>query len=111
MQRPLKPTLTDIDDLARALPFVTNSRTNCLYIWRKLKMFQCMDVDVLKWWSNHEEKLPQWSQVCKNVLLQPSSAAAERVFSILESSFNKKQTHSLQDYICASVMLQYNNRK
>ena len=71
-----------------------------------------MDVDVLKWWSNHEEELPQWSQVCKNVLLlQPSSAATERVFSILESSFNKKQTHSLQDYICASVMLQYNNRK
>ncbi len=58
-----------------------------------------MDVDVLKWWSNHEEELPQWSQVCKNVLLlQPSSAATERVFSILESSFNKKQTHSLQDY-------------
>ncbi len=63
-----------------------------------------MDVDVLKWWSNHEEELPQWSQVCKNVLLlQPSSAAAERVFSILESSFNKKQTHSLQDYIIMCI--------
>ncbi len=34
---------------------------------------------------------------------------AERVFSILESSFNKKQTHSLQDYICASVMLPENS--
>ena len=47
---------------------------------------------------------------CKNVLLvQPSSAAAERVFSILSSSFTERQTSSLEDYIETSVMLQYNN--
>ena len=35
---------------------------------------------------------------------QPSSAAAERVFSILNSSFNDQQEHTLVDYLQASVM-------
>ena len=44
----------------------------------------------------------------KVFLLQPSSAAAERVFSVLKNSFGEQQIHSLQDYIESSVMLQYN---
>ena len=40
--------------------------------------------------------------------MQPSSAAAERVFSLLNNSFNAKQRSSLEDYIEGSVMLQYN---
>ena len=46
----------------------------------------------------------------KLLLVQTSSAAAERVFSILNSSFNDLQEHALVDYLQASVMLQYNNR-
>ena len=42
------------------------------------------------------------------LLVQPSSAAAERVFSLLQNSFSKGQTSALQDYIQISVMLQYN---
>ena len=38
---------------------------------------------------------------------QPSSAAAERVFSILQR-FTAQQQSSLEDYIELSVMLQYN---
>ena len=53
--------------------------------------------------------LPNWSSICKSVLLvQPSSATAERVFSILTNSFTDRQEHSLKDYIETSVMLQYN---
>ena len=41
-----------------------------------------LDVDKLDWWKQHETELPLWSSSCKSVLLiQPSSAAAERVFS------------------------------
>ena len=40
--------------------------------------------------------------------LARKSAASERVFSILNNSFNTKQQQSLQDLIEASVMLQYN---
>ena len=36
-----------------------------------------------------------------------SSAAAERVFSVLQST---KQNVSLEDYICTSVMLQCNHK-
>ena len=42
--------------------------------------------------------------------IQPSSAAAERVFSLLQSSFGKQQEQSLEDYIELSVMMQYNYR-
>ena len=39
--------------------------------------------------------------VCKLVsLLQPSSATADRVFSLLENSFCKRQERSMQDYVC-----------
>ena len=50
------------------------------------------------------------SAVVKVLLVQPSSAAAERVFSILNSSFNDSQEHALVDYFQACVMLQNNNR-
>ena len=67
------------------------------------------EIDKLQWWQIHEKDLPKWSSVCKQVLLiQPSSAAAERVFSLLTNSFNDRQNRSLEDYIEASIMLQYN---
>ena len=43
------------------------------------------------------------------LLLQPSSAAAERVFSLLSNSFKENQQNAL-DYISTSVMLQYNSK-
>ena len=52
------------------------------------------------------------ASACKRVLLlQPSSAAAERVFSILSNSFNSQQESSLEDYTELSVILQYNKWK
>ena len=49
-------------------------------------------------------------QFIKVLLVQPSSAAAERVFSILNSSFNDSQEHALVNYLQACVMLRYSNR-
>ena len=37
--------------------------------------------------------------------VQPSSAAAERVFSLLQISFTKRQQSSLEDYDSLSVMM------
>ena len=66
----------------------------------------------LKWWQSNAEALPNWSRLAKKiVLLQPSSSSVERVFSLLKSTFGDQQDQSLQDYIQASLMLQYNNRK
>ena len=60
------------------------------------------------WWKRNEKMLPNWSSTCKSVLLvQPSSATAERVFSILSNSFTDRlKEHSLKDYIETSVILQ-----
>ena len=41
---------------------------------------------------------------CQTTLIQPSSAAAERVFSLLVNSFNSNQESALEYYIQASVM-------
>ena len=71
----------------------------------------CED-DKLTWWANHKDTLPHWSSLVKKLLLiQPSSASAERVFSLLTNAFGSQQESSLQDYLEASVMLRYNNAK
>ena len=41
-------------------------------------------------------------------IVQPSSSAAERVFSLLQNSFSHQQRSSLEDYISVSVVLQLN---
>ena len=49
---------------------------------------------------------------CKTALLiQPSSAAAERVSSLLSNSFKENQARALEDYIETSIMLQYSRVK
>ena len=68
-------------------------------------------IDNLQWWKQNESALPCWAAAARKVfLVQPSSAASERVFSLLKSSFNPQQLSSLQDYIEASLMPQYNTR-
>lgn len=53
----------------------------------------------------------QWSAAaCQILLVQPSSAATECVFSIINNSFGEQQQLPLEDYIEASVQLQYNRR-
>ena len=67
------------------------------------------DADPINWWKKNAAALPLWSAAAaKAMLLQPSSAAAERVFSLLRNSFGEQQEAALQDYIEASLMLQHN---
>ena len=69
------------------------------------------DLDPLELWERKAQYLPPWVAAGRNiVLVQPSSAAAERVFSLLKASFNERQDHALQDYLETSLMLQYNKR-
>ena len=75
----------------------------------------CEDVDsshdVCTFWKNRKQTLPHWSAAaCKVAVIQPSSAAAERVFSVLNGSFSDTQNSSLQNLIETSVMLQFNKR-
>ena len=109
----MKPTAAEVDSL-KAFPFL-----DCAVLLRNLKaelgiyLAKAADVspetDTLLWWQNHSTYLPYWSSALKDVLLvQPSSAAAERVFSLLKASFGPQQDSSLQDYVQSALMLQYN---
>ena len=109
----LRPTATDIDSLS-TFSFFSSSTINCLkeelptYLAKAANVDPSMDI--LKWWKQHSPELPHWSAAAQNVfLIQPSSAAAEWVFSILNRSFDESQTNSLEDYVEATVMLQYNH--
>ena len=67
------------------------------------------ELDVMLFWRQHRLSLPHWSQLAFIVaLFQPSSAAAERVFSMMEAQFDDTQSNALEDYRAASVMLRYN---
>ena len=67
---------------------------------------------ICEFWKHHVDTLPHWSAAASKVaVLQPSSAAAERVFSILNRSFNDAQNHTLQDLVETSVMMQFNDHE
>ena len=66
----------------------------------------------LAWWAAHSDTLPHWAGVVKKLLvIQPSSASAERVFGLLKNAFNDQQDNALEDYLEVSVMIRYNNAK
>ena len=45
----------------------------------------------LAWWAALSDTLPHWADVVKKLLvIQPSSASAERVFSLLKIVFNNQ---------------------
>jgi len=55
------------------------------------------DISCLEWWKLNEQGLPCWSAAAKKLLLvQPSSASEEWVFSLLNYPFS---FHGLQDYV------------
>ena len=70
--------------------------------------------NVLYYYKQRKDKLPEWFKAAKLlVLLQPSSAAAERVFSLLEIFFSKKGLRGsvLSDAINATIKLMSHDRK
>lgn len=111
----MKPTASSVDQALSCIPFLDASERDKLkeelptYIARVADVDK--DFDPLEWWKLNAPMLPYWSAAAKKILLvQPSSAAAEQVFSLLKASFGEQQESSLQDYIESSLMLQYNKR-
>ena len=109
----MKPDCAAVDSLS-AFPFLENTTLVSLKSELPQYMSAAEDVDPtyspLEFWKNHELSLPAWATAARKVLLvQPSSAASERVFSLLKNSFGDQQQCALQDYIETSLMLQYNN--
>lgn len=67
---------------------------------------------VLEFWRSQGTKMPAWRKAAKIAFaIPPTSAASERVFSLLEAMFGKDQDRSLGDLIQGALMLRYNKRK
>lgn len=109
----LRPTAGDLDKLSH-LPFL-KPKIPSLKAELPSVLAACEgvhhSVNPIDWWKSHGEQFKTWLEAFKLVLLvQPSSASVERVFSLLANSFTSQQESSLEDYIQLSVMLQYNYR-
>ena len=64
----------------------------------------------LQWWKE-QGMLPAWQSAAKLVFaMLPSSAPAERVFSLMQASISRLQRRMLNDQLEVSLMLQYNRR-
>jgi hypothetical protein len=66
---------------------------------------------VLQFWRSHATEMPHWAEAARIVFsMAPSSAACERVFSLLASMLDSNQRRALMDFVEGSLMLNYNNR-
>lgn len=67
-------------------------------------------ISISEFWARQElSAIPSWYRISRDILLVvPSSATVERVFSILTQGFSPSQQNALQDYQFASTMLKYN---
>ena len=109
----MQPVAADVDTLS-CFPFLKDESTLSAFKGELATYLVkaedvTSNVDLLPWWKNTEAELPTWASAMKKLLLvQPSSASAERVFSLLNNYFNYKQFYTLEDYVETSIMLQFN---
>lgn len=66
---------------------------------------------IVSFWKKNYSKLSKLSEWARYVFTLPtSSAAVERLFSMLKLSFTSLQNASLEDYIKLALILRYNGR-
>jgi len=67
---------------------------------------------LLLWWRTHHPRMPAWAEAARIAFaLTCTSAASERVFSLVEGMFGTDQLQTLADQLQGSVMLRYNKRQ
>ena len=83
----LRPTPANVEALRQFLFLDSNDVINDLvtelpnYLAAAQDVIMPWEEDKVKWWRQQSDNLPHWSSaVMKVLLVQPSSAAAERVF-------------------------------
>ena len=110
-----RPNALAIDQALSTIPFLNTQELDGLKAELPAYLARAADTDqqfdILEWWRRNAPDLPKWSAAAKRIfLIQPSSAASERVFSLLKNSFGAQQDNALKDYVEASLMLQFNKR-
>ena len=115
-----RPTAADVERIGDVPFFNTNDVIQSLkdelptYLAKAAAINDAFDdvfSDSIKWWADLSLDLSSWSSAVQKVVLgQPSSAAAERVFSLLVTMFGDQQHDALEDYAEADRMLRVNDR-
>ena len=85
--REMNPTAASVDESLSCIPFFDANEREKLKEELPTYLAKAVDIDrdfdQLQWWKLHTATLPNWSAAAKKIILiQPSSAAAERVFSL-----------------------------
>jgi hypothetical protein len=113
----------DIRPLLRKVSFLRedgNRVNEMLAEWneyrRRVDIAHCtaeMDPERIRsFWETNAEGLPCFFAAAQDLILgQPSSAAAERVFSVLKNVLGEQQYAALKDYVEFLVMVRYNDKK
>ena len=67
---------------------------------------------VLAFYRAYNPRFPTWAKAARIIFaMAPSSAASERVFSLVKNMFGKEQFAAMADFIQGSHMLRYNKRR
>ena len=67
---------------------------------------------VLEWWRCHARHIPNWAIAARIMFaISPSSAAAERVFSILANSFGSTRDSALEDLVEGTLQVRFNEKQ
>ena len=67
---------------------------------------------VLQWWRCKAHHIPHWATAAQIMFsISPSSAAAERVFSILSNSFDPSRDSALEDLVEGTLQVRFNNKQ
>jgi len=108
------PSAASYNELS-ALNFVTPAEVGRMQqelVTMKVLCRGIVDVDARDFYRSNTAQLPTFTAVFRKlILVQPSSAMVERVFSILENSIHSTQRHMLLDSLSLSVMKRYNTRR
>ena len=65
---------------------------------------------ILAFWEDNSNDLPAWSEAARTVFaMKPSSAGAERIFSLLACCFGPSRARSLMDVLEGTLMVKFNS--
>jgi len=65
---------------------------------------------ILAFWKDNSNDLPAWSEAARIVFaMKPSSAGAERIFSLLARCFGPSRARSLMDVVEGTLMVKFNS--
>lgn len=90
-------------------PGIADALKNELATYKAAAMGVAADCDLCLFWRTHMDTLPNFGTGAKAAaIIQPSSAAAERVFAMLHWMFTKGQARTNEDYKMLSLIMRYN---